>query len=342
MLPDPRFLLGLIGCTVTACSGSPSSSGGGGREGGARPACGDAGVLCYELGPVDVPPGSEWQGFQAIDVKNDADLAIVAMEIEQLEATSHHFTVALWKGDARPPLGGPYDLTSPEGLGFISSVTDGALIGSVFRYVRIDTGKYVGVTLPAHSVLVNSAHYLNGGTASAKGHTRVLIRTVPRDQVRFATTNELPGTTDINVPPGETKTVGATWVPPSDVAILLLTSHMHRHGKLFEIWQNTGGSEEKIYSTSDYEAPPLSIFTGTQGDPPIVLRRDRGDQMRFACTHRNDDLSVPLTYGPSALTNEMCIMPVYYVTEPDALLGLIANGNGGGGFSWDVVPNGGK
>jgi hypothetical protein len=302
--------------------------------------CGDTGVLCFEFGPVDVPPGSEWQGFQAIDVKNAEDLAIVAMEIEQVGAASHHFTVSLWNGAEPPPLGGPYELTSPEGLGFVGSVTRGALVGSVFRYVRIKTGEHVGVTLPANSFLATSGHYLNSGAETLSGRTRVLIQTVPRGDVRFSTKNELPGTSAISVPPLETRTVGATWTPATDVAVMLLTSHMHRHGTLFEIWQTVNGTETKVYSTTDYEAPPLSIFTGTRGDPPIVLRAGLGDHLRFECTHENHDLSVPLVYGPSAFTNEMCIMPVYYVDEPDALLSLIADGDGGGGFSWEVVPNG--
>ena len=121
-----------------------------------------------------------------------------------------------------------------------------------------------------------------------------------------------------------------------------MTSHMHRHGRLFEVFQTVSGTETPLYSTRSWESPPLEIFAGTNGVPPIVLRPGSGDHMRFRCTHRNDDLTTDLVYGPSANTNEMCIMPVYYVEHPDDLLALIAGADGGDqGFRWTVVPNGG-
>lgn len=303
--------------------------------------CGTEGVLCYQFGPIDVPPGGEWQGFQALDVGNTEDRAIVGMEIEQLGTLSHHFIVSLWNESAPPDLGGPYDLLSQQGLAFVNSALGATLVGSVFKYVRIETGKYVGVTLPAHSYLVNNGHYINSGTEVATGQTSVRIRTIPKSEVRFSTINALPGTTAIDVPPGATQTVTATWSPPTDVAVILLTSHMHRHGRLFEAWQTVSGVESEVYSTTSYDSPPLNFYTGTSGHPPIVLRPGQGDHLRFACTHQNNDLSVDLTYGPSALTNEMCVLPLYYLEEPDAFLALVATADGGDqGFTYEVVPNG--
>jgi hypothetical protein len=339
--PSAAVLLLLVACSSER-SGAPRRSGPvADAATDARAAeCSEPGVLCYEFGPIDVPPGGEWQGFQAIDVGNTEDRAIIGMEIAQVGATSHHFIVALWNGSGAPPLGGPYDLTSQEGLGFVESTLGDTLVGSVFRYVRIDTGNYVGVSLPAGSFLVNNGHYINPGETKTTGLTRVMIRTAPKSEVRFTTINALPGNNAIDVPPGATKSVEGTWEPPTDAAVLLVTSHMHRHGKLFEAWKTVGGVETKFYSTSSYDSPPLDLYTGTRGDPPIVLRKANGDHLRFDCTYTNDDLAVDLTYGPSAFTNEMCILPVYYVSEPDALLALMASADGGAALSWQVVPNG--
>lgn len=263
------------------------------------------------------------------------------MEIQQLGTLSHHFTVSLWNDAAAPDLGGPYDLFSEQGLAFINSALGATLVGSVFKYVRIQTGKYVGVTLPARSFLVNNGHYINSGTEVATGHTSVRIRTIPKSEVQFATINALPGTTAIDVPPGATQTVTATWNPPTDVAVILLTSHMHRHGRLFEAWQTVSGVETQVYSTTSYDSPPLNFYTGTAGRPPIVLRPSQGDHLRFACTHQNDDLTVNLTYAPLAATNEMCVLPLYYLEQPDAFLALVASADGSDqGFTYEVVPNG--
>ncbi len=332
-----RGVFTLLLATCTGC-GSGEEDDPGARADEIR--CGDPGVLCYEFGPIDVPPGGEWQGFQAIDAGFTEDRAIVSMEIDQVGAVSHHFTVSLWNDPTPPDLGGPFDLFTAEGLKFVTSALGQTLVGSVFKYVRIDTGDYVGVSVPAEAYIVNSAHYLNAGSEAATGHTIVRIRTVPKGEVRFATTNDLPGTTAIDVAPGATETVEVTWNPPNDVAVLLLTSHMHRHGKLFEAWKTVSGVEEKVYSTTNYDAPPLNFYTGTAGNPPIVLRPALGDHLRFACTHENFDLTTPLTYGPYADTSEMCVLPLYYLNEPDAFLELVASGDGGQGFTYELIPNG--
>lgn len=332
----------LAGCTTNASGATSDEAQPQDSDSGDRFAsCGDPGVLCYEFGPIEVPPGEEWQGFSAFDVGNDADLAITGMEIDQVGTTSHHFTVALWTGAEPPMSGGPYELSTPEGLSFVGDVLGNTLVGSVFKYVKIDNGKYVGVSLPSHAYIVNNGHYVNATTETAVGRTRVLIRTAPKETVRFTTINALPGTTAIDVPPGETRTVGATYVPDRDIAVLLMTSHMHRHGTLFEAWSVIDGQKDLVYSTTNYEAPPLQIYA-TKDTPPLVLRAVRGDHLEFACTHANDDLDFALTYGPSADSNEMCILPIYYIEEPDALLDLIATGGDGTGFSWEYVPYGGS
>lgn len=335
-------LLGVLCGLLSACNAAEEKEPATGQS--TEIECGTEGVLCYEFGEVDVPPGGEWQGFQAVDVGNTSEVAIVAMEIEQKGAVSHHFTVSLWNDAAPPQLGGPYDLFKPEGVAFVASALGATLIGSVFRYVRIDTGKYVGVTLPAGSFLVNNAHFVNTSDSPAVGRTSVRIRTVPREEVRFATKNALPGVMTIDVPPTETRTVTGSWIPPGDVAIVLLTSHMHRHGRLFEAWQTVSGVQTKVYSTTSYESPPLNFYSGTSGNPPIVLRPAAGDKMDFACTHENDDLNVSLTYGPYAMTSEMCVLPLYYLDEPDAFLDLLATASpdSGTGFSYEIIPNDGQ
>lgn len=324
-----------------ADGGEPRAGGDSGAEGVGEIRCEDAGVICYDFGPIDVPPGGEWQGFQALAVENEEPLAITGIEIDQVGATSHHFTVALWAEDQPPPSGGPYDLLSSDGLKFVGATLSNALVGSVYKYVKIDTGKYVGVPLPKNAYIVSNGHYLNTAVENQTGHTTVKIKTVPAGEVDFMSINALPGTNAIDVPPKTKKTVGSTWDPPVDVAVMLMTSHMHQHGTLFEVWKVVDGAESKIYSTTDYEAPPLKIFASKDEAGPLVLRKDRGDHLRFECTHENDDLDQDLVYGPSALTNEMCIMPIYYIEEPDAFLRLFEESRDASGFTWEYVPNGG-
>ena len=340
-------------CFATACGSSDEREPGGAEvprvtPGDAAPPgeqpiesldCNDPDVLCYEFGPIEVAPGSEWQGFQAMPVGFADERAIVRIEIEQTGSMSHHFIIAPWSAATPPPLEGPYDLFTNEGLQFVGDALGNIVAGSIYEYVNIDTGSYIGVAVPANGYLINNGHYLNTAAVTAVGHTAVRMKLVPVDQVQFLAIEAQPGVTDFSVPPGTQQTVGTTWEPPSDVAVLLMTSHMHQHGRLFEAWSVIDGVEQKIYSTTEYDAPPLEIWS-SQTEPPVVLRAGRGDHLRFACTLDNHDLDVPLVFGPSAYTNEMCILPLYYTDEPDALLALLADGSEESSFGWEYVPYG--
>ncbi len=339
------WFMALVSVTGVACGGGDD---GGAEPGGAEPrsnsrpsfdaSCDELGVICHDFGPIDVAPGEEYQGFQIYEVGNLEDRAIVQMEVDQLGALSHHYIVSLWKGDGVPPLGGPYDLFSSEGLAVVGDTLGAIVAGSVFKYVYIDTGKYVGMEVPTGAYFIHNAHYLNATNETVTGHSRVKIKTVAAEDVRFLAVEAQPGNSEINVPPREERTIGRTWVPETDVAILLMTSHMHRHGTLFEAWATVDGVEQKVYSTEQYDGPPLEILAA-DGKPPLVLRPQRGDQIRFECTHKNFDLDEPLVFGPTADKHEMCIFPFVYIDEPDAFLALYEEG-GTDGYNWYYEGNG--
>lgn len=348
-----RYAVFTFSVCLAACgdgSGSSDDSGGagahqGGQGGSAgRPtfdaSCDDPGVVCHEFGPVDVAPGDEWQGFETAAVGNTEDVAIVKMEVSQTGTTSHHYIVTLWSGTEPPPLGGPFDLFSSEGVSLIGDTLGAIVAGSVYKYLLIDTGAYVGMKVPANSFFIHNGHYLNTSPETQRGITNVKIQTAPARDVRFLAVEAQPGITEINVPPREERTIERTWTPPSDIAILFMTSHMHRHGSLFKAWAHVDGVDQEIYETTEYDGPPLKIFGTPETGPPVVLRPERGDHLRFQCTHVNFDLDVPLTFGPTAETHEMCILPVVYIDEPDAYLSLLESGEDAS-YGWYYEPNGG-
>jgi hypothetical protein len=295
--------------------------------------CDEPSVYCFTFGPVEVPAGGEWQGYLPVKIEADDDLAIVHMEVSNAGAISHHFIVGLWNDDERdPPAGGPFRLESPEGLRI--ALNNMSLIGSVYKYVRIDTGKHMGVALPANSWLALNAHFINVTDEPVLAETYLVVRTVPQADVRFLAVNHLAGTTNISVPPGQTTTSGGTFSRPYDLAVVLMTSHMHRHGRWFRVWLGRDGDEELIYETDDYDSPPLRIFTGGSDEPPLVLRAESGDYLRYECTFTNDTFDFTIGYGPSADTDEMCTMPVYVVDEPDALVATL-EAEPDSGFLWE-------
>lgn len=296
---------------------------------------GGEGSYCLSFGPIEVSPGTEWQGYRAVKLPDASHRSIVGLEVEQLGGDSHHFIVGTWTGEAPPITDVTWELLTPNGL--VVAGQTRALVGSIYKHVDIDTGDFVGVELD-NDYLVLNGHYINTGSEPIHGLTRIIVETRPSDEIDYLAYPHLPGTTDIHVPPGEVSSSTATWRPETDVAVLLLTTHMHRHGIGFEIFSVIDGTEEKVFETDDWEAPPPQIFTGPPNHDPLVLRPERGDHLWFKCTWRNHDLDEPLTWGERADTGEMCIMPLYYLPDPDPFLDLLEQGVEGTAFTFDVTP----
>ena len=90
--------------------------------------------------------------------------------------------------------------------------------------------------------------------------------------------------------------------PDAALNVFLLTSHMHRHGELFEIFQGSTG--DLLHRSVAYDDAPIDLF-----DP--ILRLDADDTLKFQCTHNNYDTDEPLTFGLTS-EDEMCIVYGYY------------------------------
>ena len=87
--------------------------------------------------------------------------------------------------------------------------------------------------------------------------------------------------------------------------LVLITSHMHRHGELFEIFQLSTGT--LLHRSLAYDDAPITVF-----DPPLAL--DANDGLVYECTHNNYDLDVPLTFGFTSEDEMAIIMGYYYPT----------------------------
>lgn len=299
------------------------------------PFCSQPLHYCFTFTSPEVPPGEEWQGYEAVPLQNAEVLGVVEVEIAQEGIPSHHFIVGRWLEEGNePPYPGIFPLESLEGLLIVANMT--TLLGSVFRYVSFQTGEYVGIPITTSTWVILNGHYINTGTRAARGITKVRLRTRPARALPFLAVAKLPGTTEIFVPPGSVSTATSIYEPVTDQAVLLMTSHMHRHGIKFEVFHVSPTGETLVYENTEWDHPELKIFSGPPNPDPLVLRQGR-DFLRFRCTYKNDDLDRPLSYGPSANTDEMCIMPIYVIAEPDRLFEELG-GKDLEGISWKVVP----
>ncbi len=172
----------------------------------------------------------------------------------------------------------------------------------------------VALRLPGNTVYDLNSHYINLlGTETMHGEVYVNIHTIPPEKVKYEAKVLLVYNNDINVPPGTTRTTGYDWLikdelerlgvsPNADMHVVLLSSHMHRHGELFEI--NRLSTSELLHRSVTYDNAPISVF-----DPPLILGADDG--LGFACTQSNYDRDAPIRFGFTS-EDEMCVMYGYY------------------------------
>lgn len=174
----------------------------------------------------------------------------------------------------------------------------------------------VGLRLPGDTVYDLNSHYINLlGDETLIGETYVNIYTIPEEEIKYEALEIFVNHRQINVPPGTTRVAKLTWYiedelksrghdPDTEVYIFLLSSHMHRHGELFEIFQGSTG--KLLHRSIAYDDAPIDLFVDDS-----ILRLDANDGLHFQCTHNNYDTDEPLTFGLTS-EDEMCIIFGYY------------------------------
>ena len=141
-----------------------------------------------------------------------------------------------------------------------------------------------------------NAHFVNLlGTEAIEGEVYVNLYTVPPGTTRVAKREETVR-----------EEIERRGYDPSTVLnLVMVTSHMHRHGELFEIFQMSTGS--LLHRSVAYDDAPITVF-----DPPLVL--DANDGLTYECTHNNYGRDFPLTFGFTSEDVMAIIMGYYYPT----------------------------
>ena len=299
------------------------------------------------LPPFKIEPGTEREVYYATQIKDEngnpveGDIFINKVEIFY-PAGSHHFIMyrmteeGLAKGILENGII-PEIAVNPEDT-FRELDTDnpdpvfGVFGGDRLFVVGTQTDdtlfqfpEGVGLRLPGDTVYDLNSHYINLlGDETLIGETYVNIYTIPEAEVKYEALEIFVSNRSINVPPGTTRVAKLTWYiedelrirghdPNTEISVFLLTSHMHRHGELFEIFQKSSG--ELLHRSIAYDDTPIDLY-----DP--VLRLDPDDALNFQCTHNNYDTNEPLIFGLTS-EDEMCIIFGYYYIPTESAGSII-------------------
>ena len=299
------------------------------------------------LPPFKIEPGTEREVYYATSIKDEngnpveGDIFINRVEIFY-PAGSHHFIIyrlteeglakGLLKNGIVPDIAvnsadtfRELDTDEPDPVFGYFGVDRLFVVGTQTDDTLFQFPEGVGLRLPADTVYDLNSHYINLlGTEPLIGETYVNIYTIPEEEVKYEAIEIFVSNRAINVPPGTTRVAKLTWYvadeldtrehdPNTEISVFLLTSHMHRHGELFEIFQKSTG--DLLHRSIAYDDAPINLYTP-------ALRLDPNDGLNFQCTHNNYDTNEPLIFGLTS-EDEMCIIFGYYFIPTESAGSII-------------------
>ena len=254
------------------------------------------------LEPFAVEPGKEREIFSATRLGATEDLMVNKIEIVQPEGSHHFIIYKVDDEEARklPPGLRDFNPTNPlQALGIFSRRF---IVGTQTPYTLLEFPEGVVIPMPANAVYEFNSHFVNtSGVNTLVGEVYINLHTIPADEVKHVTKPIFVAHLGLAIPPGQTVTSGRSWTLDRDINLLLLSSHMHRHGRQFDIFLG----ENRIYQSFDWADPKTLLF-----DPPLQVKA--GEKVRFECTHENDDKPFTIRFGFTAENDEMCIILGYY------------------------------
>ena len=252
------------------------------------------------LSPFAVPPRSEREIFSTTRLGVAEDLMVNKIEVVQPEG-SHHF-ILYQSTDENPPPPGIRDLDPDNPLQALGIFSKRFIVGSQSPAAVFDFPEGIAIPMPADAVYELNSHFVNtSGENTLIGEVYVNLHSMPADSVKVAAKPIFVSNFGISVPPGRTETTARNWTLERDVNVIMLSSHMHRHGRRFDIFLG----DERIYRSEEWDEPVTLVF-----NPALEVKA--GERVRFECTHENDDKDFTIQFGFTAENDEMCIMLGYY------------------------------
>jgi hypothetical protein len=251
--------------------------------------------------PFTVQPNFERELFVYRSLGNASPIYVTRTET-RMRTNSHHLVLYDFRGDTPraviPPLDVIRDIRNPDNsLNFINMVPMAYHVfvgGSMGNNGGYAFPPGIALRLPANAALDFNVHYVNTSAVPITGEAYANLYTVDASQVQqVASTLNLSNTT-LQLPPMQRTTQAKTFRFSATTRVLMLTSHMHKHGVLFQI-RIAGGARdgELVYESTDWEHPRIVTFDG-----PIVLQA--GEGLTSIITYDNDT-DRTLTFG---LTSE--------------------------------------
>ncbi len=249
---------------------------------------------------VPVQPGGEV--FKCQNFANpfgNADVEVIRSE-SFMTGGSHHMFVFYHDGNFD---GGTEDCS---GLEFASTIHGASRPQQLIEYPPD-----VGRRMSGNQGLRILVHFLNTTPAPINVDITVSFDYVPAGTITGVAGSVFANQPSINIAPRSPGNAGGTCTIPFDAYLLGGVSHMHQYGTHFVATATTG---DHLYETTEWNEPLPRPY-----DPPLFM--PAGTRIDYACQYNNFSNN-RLTFGDSAMINEMCIFSGTYYTVGGSGIGI--------------------
>jgi hypothetical protein len=269
---------------------TPTKNDGINGVGSAKSATGEEQVV-IQTSTFTVQPGEEVYKCQDFTSPLGGKAAGIVATDTNLTVGSHHMFAFVMPNDALTLFDGLQDCPS-GGTEFHEYLTTAGSPKTETAYA-----KGVGRYFDAASGVRMNVHLFNATTEPVEAFVKLTIRYVDPALLEYKAASIFLNYFGLRVPPG-VSTQTARYVLPTDISLIGAASHMHKWGKHFEAKTSDG---LLLYETDEWAEPAPARF-----DPPLVL--PKGTAIEWSCEYDNDTGST-ISFGDSAIHNEMCIFP---------------------------------
>jgi Copper type II ascorbate-dependent monooxygenase, C-terminal domain len=273
----------------------------------ATPISGEMHRLSY--GPVTIQPGEEGTRCIWVRLSNATEIKVRQVH-NQLSSSSHHLIV--YKDDMDTT-----EQTTPvDCQPFTGALNTTGMIAPIVITQKPDDlltlPDKVGYTLKPNQMVKIEMHYLNATDMPIDALATVDFYAVDPATIEHEANILFIGSPDIDIAPGETKTLHQFFTTPSYLDfsqsnVFAITGHTHKLGTNVSVRVAPGktGPMTDVYSPTPFSwSEPL---TKTHS-PPFSIPKTGG--FDFECTYTNTTTH-QVGFGESA-TDEMCFFWAYY------------------------------
>jgi len=167
----------------------------------------------------------------------------------------------------------------------------------------------VGLRVPANSVLLMNAHYINATDQELEPSIAVNLHSIPESELKHEGGLLFWYNPFLKVPAAGESAMTASCPLPSTIHLTNVQSHMHRRGVGYRATLISPSNERKeVYTSDTWQDVPVKSFSPS-------LEVGSGSRLEWTCEYRNSE-SHDIYQGPRS-TDEMCMLiGSYYPLDP--------------------------